>query len=42
MKDHLLKNGIKCSEIRVDKEKEHKVMFIRDYDENLIELVEEL
>jgi catechol 2,3-dioxygenase-like lactoylglutathione lyase family enzyme len=42
LKNKLEANNIKCSEIQVDKDVEHRIMFCRDYDENLIELVEEI
>jgi catechol 2,3-dioxygenase-like lactoylglutathione lyase family enzyme len=33
---------IKCSEIKLDKNGKHKVMFIRDYEQNFLEIVEEI
>jgi len=42
LKTKLMSYDIKCSDITIDKDKLHKVMFVRDYDENLIECVEEI
>lgn len=38
----LLRYGIRCSTIKTDKEKKHLVMFVRDFDQNLVELVENI
>jgi catechol 2,3-dioxygenase-like lactoylglutathione lyase family enzyme len=42
IRNKLVEYEIKCSEIKTSKSNKHKVMFCRDYDNNLIELVENI
>lgn len=42
MRRKLIKKDILCSPIKIDKQKKHKVLFCKDYENNLLEIVEEL
>jgi hypothetical protein len=42
IRNKFIEYEIACSPIEIDKTKTHKVMFVRDLDKNLLEIVEEL
>lgn len=42
LRNKLIEYEITCSDIKIDDSKKHKVMFVRDPDLNLLEIVEEI
>jgi catechol 2,3-dioxygenase-like lactoylglutathione lyase family enzyme len=42
IRNKLVEYEIRCSEIKIDASKKHKVMFLKDPDNNLLELVENI